>query len=293
MIEIELYKKFRSGGSEFTLQTEVSIPKGSLLTLYGPSGSGKTSFLRCLAGLVTPDRGHIIRGGEIWFDSEKKIDLRPQKRNTGYVFQDNALFPNMTVWENMRFAQQKNSSNELLEELIAAMDLQDLRNRHPDSLSGGQKQRVSLARALAQKPDLLLLDEPLAALDAEMRINLQEYILSSHRKFGLTTIMVSHDVAEIMKLSDTTVVLDQGMITKKGSPEEIFTEKRVSGKFQFTGTLLKLEQQDVIFIASVLIGNNIVRVAAHPSEIEGLNPGDKVLVASKAFNPVIYKIRQN
>lgn len=292
MIKVDIHKTLRARGGNFTLQMALSIPEGSLLTLYGPSGSGKTSFLRCLAGLLTPDQGTILVGDHTWFDGEKKIHLPPQKRNTGYVFQDNALFPNMTVVENMKFALRKSAPPGFLDELLQAMDLQDLMNRFPDSLSGGQRQRASLARALAQKPDILLLDEPLAALDAEMRFKLQDYIVSSHKRFGITTIMVSHDLAEIITLSDMTVVMQEGKIAKTGRPEEVFMEKRLSGKFQFTGTLLKLEAQDVVYIASVLIGNNIVKVVVHPSETEGFSPGDKVVVASKAFNPVIYKIGQ-
>ncbi|GGD43496.1 ATP-binding cassette domain-containing protein [Muriicola marianensis] len=290
MIEVRIHKELRSKGGDFSLDLELEIPEGQLITLYGPSGSGKTSLLRSLAGLLTPDRGRIARKEQVWFDSQKRTNLSPQKRNVGFVFQENALFPNMTVLGNLKFAQQKGSSHDLSEELIRDLDLQDLRDRYPDSLSGGQKQRVSLARALAQRPDILLLDEPLAALDAEMRLKLQEYILSSHRKFGLTTLMVSHDLAEIIKLSDLTVVMEKGRIRKTGTPREIFMERRLSGKFQFTGTLLELERERVITVASVLIGNHIIKVAAHPSEMEGLLPGDQVVVASKAFNPVIYKV---
>ncbi len=290
MIEIGIQKVLRSQEDEFTLEVELNIPPGSLLTLYGPSGSGKTSFLRCLAGLISPDRGRIEVGVNTWFDSEARTNLKPQQRNVGFVFQDHALFPNMTVLENMRFAQKKNAARSELEELLEAMDLQGLRDRYPDSLSGGQKQRVSLARALAQKPDILLLDEPLAALDASMRVKMQDYILASHKKYNLTTIMVSHDLPEIIKLSDTTAVLEKGRISRVGPPSELFMDKKLSGKFQFTGTLLTLEPQEVIYVASVLIGNNIVKVVVHPSEVEGLHPGDQIVVASKAFNPVIYRI---
>jgi molybdate transport system ATP-binding protein len=293
MIEIGIHKILKTKGSDFTLDLDLKIPRGSLLTLYGPSGSGKTSLLRCLSGLLTPDRGRIVFGDKTWFDSRTRTDVKPQRRNVGYVFQDHALFPNMTVLENMRFAQKKNASPADLEELLDAMDLQGLRNRYPDSLSGGQKQRVSLARALAQRPEILLLDEPLAALDAGMRVNMQDYILASHRKYGLTTIMVSHDLPEIIKLSDSVAVLETGKIIRTGPPSDIFMEKRLSGKFQFTGTLLALEKQDVIYIASVLIGNNLIKVVVHPSEIGGLQTGDQVVVASKAFNPVIYRIEEN
>ncbi|MBT8290326.1 MAG: ABC transporter ATP-binding protein [Muriicola sp.] len=293
MVEVRIHKKLGAGTAEFTLNTDLTIAEGSLLTLYGPSGSGKTSLLRGIAGLLPPDKGYIAFQDRTWFNSEKKINLPPQKRNIGYVFQDYALFPNMTVIENLKFAKSKSAPNNIIADLLDVMDLAALENRKPETLSGGQKQRVALARALVQQPDVLLLDEPLAALDTDMRLSLQDHILDAHNKLGLTTIMVSHDLGEIMKLSDTTAIMKEGRITQLGPPGELFMEKHISGKFQFTGTVLHLIQQDVIYIISVLIGNNIVKVVAHPSEIEGILPGDKVVVASKAFNPVIYKISGN
>ncbi|QBA63617.1 sulfate/molybdate ABC transporter ATP-binding protein [Muriicola soli] len=290
MIEARIHKKLIAAGGEFSLSAELNIPKGSLLTIYGPSGSGKTSLLRSLAGLLTPDKGFISYQNNTWFNSEKKINLPPQKRNIGYVFQDYALFPNMTVKENLEFASNKLNRKSTVDELLSAMHLMELENRKPDTLSGGQKQRVALARALAQKPDVLLLDEPLAALDTSMRTGLQAYILKAHKKEGLTTILVSHDVTEIMKLSDITIILQDGQISQIGPPGELFMEKHISGKFQFTGTVLQLIKQDVIYIVNVLIGKNVIKVVAHPAEIDGIQPGDKVVVASKAFNPVIYKI---
>ncbi|MBT8280598.1 MAG: ABC transporter ATP-binding protein [Muriicola sp.] len=290
MIKAQIHKKLSAAGGEFSLNAELNIPKGSLLTVYGPSGSGKTSLLRSLAGLLTPDKGFISFQDKTWYNSEKKINLPPQKRNIGYVFQDYALFPNMSVKENLEFASNKKDPENTVDELLSAMHLLELENRKPDTLSGGQKQRVALARALAQKPDVLLLDEPLAALDTSMRISLQEYILKAHKNQGLTTIMVSHDVTEIIKLSDMTIILDEGHISQVGPPGELFMEKHISGKFQFTGTVLQLIQEDVIYIVSVLIGKNVIKVVAHSAEIDGILPGDKVVVASKAFNPVIYKI---
>ena len=198
----------------------------------------------------------------------------------------------MTVKENLKFAQRKDRTKDLIPELIEVMELSQLENRSPDTLSGGQKQRAALARALVQQPDILLLDEPLAALDTQMSTKLQDYILKAHKDYGLTTILVSHDLGEIMKLSDTVVVLEQGKITKTGMPQEIFMNREISGKFQFTGTVLSIEKQDVIYVVTVLIYNTIIKVVADASEIEDLHNGDSVVVASKAFNPVIYKISE-
>ncbi len=292
MIDLSFQKQLKNAEGSFELNIDLKIPKGTFVTLYGPSGAGKTSLLRILAGLLVPDNGSILVNDIPWYDSEKKIHLAPQKRNIGYVFQDYALFPNMTVKENLKFAQRKGQTKDLIPELIEVMELSQLENRSPDTLSGGQKQRIALARALVQQPDILLLDEPLAALDTQMSTKLQDYILKAHKDYGLTTILVSHDLGEIMKLSDTVVVLEQGKITKTGMPQEIFINRQISGKFQFTGTVLSIEKQDVIYVVTVIIYNTIIKVVADASEIEDLHSGDSVVVASKAFNPVIYKISE-
>ncbi len=292
MIDLSFQKQLKTAEGSFELNIDLKIHKGTFVTLYGPSGAGKTSLLRILAGLLVPNKGSILVNDIPWYDSERKINLSPQKRNIGYVFQDYALFPNMTVKENLKFAQRKGQTKDLIPELIEVMELSQLENRSPDTLSGGQKQRVALARALVQQPDILLLDEPLAALDTQMSTKLQDYILKAHKDYGLTTILVSHDLGEIMKLSDTVVVLEQGKITKTGMPQEIFINRQISGKFQFTGTVLSIEKQDVIYVVTVLIYNTIIKVVADTSEIKDLHNGDSVVVASKAFNPVIYKISE-
>jgi molybdate transport system ATP-binding protein len=168
--------------------------------------------------------------------------------------------------------------------------LDGLRDRKPTELSGGQQQRVALARALVQKPDILLLDEPLAALDPEIRMKLQEYLLEAHREFELTTLLISHDLGEIIKLSDVVYRIDHGQIVQQGSPEEVFVSRQVSGKFQFTGKVLKIEKQEVVYVVTVGIDKQLVKVVAGKSDIESLKIGDTVLVASKAFNPILYKL---
>ena len=272
------------------LNVDVTIPKGEFVTLYGKSGAGKTSILRILAGLMQPEKGKVEVEGIIWYDSKKNISLSPQKRKVGLVFQEYALFPNMTVKENLEYALPKGDSSAIIDELIEIVELGDLKNRKPHSLSGGQQQRAALARSLVQKPQLLLLDEPLSALDAEMRSKLQQYIVRLHREYHLTTIMVSHDVSEILKMSDLVIELTDGKITKTGTSQDVFGHKELSGKFQFTGEILTIEKQDVIHIISVNIGNELVKVVADEKEASKLTIGDKVIVASKAFNPVIKKV---
>ena len=290
MIELSFQKKLWSSSGDMLLKVDLAIRKGKLITLFGESGAGKTSLLRIFAGLLPPDEGRILVNGTAWLDTSMKINFPPQKRKVGFLFQDYALFPNMTVKENLLFALNDKQDKKTVQELIEIIELGELQNRKPGSISGGQKQRVALARALVQKPAILLLDEPLAALDHAMRVKLQHYILQVHREYKLTTLLVSHDIAEILKMSDYMLILDEGKIIKEGIPGEIFTHKEVSGKFQFTGEIIGMQKQDFIYIVSILIGNELVKVVADEAEASKLHIGDKVLVASKAFNPIIRKI---
>ena len=180
MIKIDIHKKLKAYDSEMNLRIKCKIKKGELVTLYGESGAGKTSTLRILAGLLKPDKGEITINEVSWIDTKNKIFLAPQKRNIGYVFQDYALFPNMSVLQNLEFASGKGQNKKVITELIEMMELGDLQNRKPQTLSGGQQQRVALARALVCKPNILLLDEPLAALDYKIRLKLQDYITRIH-----------------------------------------------------------------------------------------------------------------
>lgn len=182
------------------LEVCVEIPTNELICLFGRSGSGKTTLLRMLAGLFQPDKGVIRIGETTVFDSSKKVNLPPQKRNIGFMFQDYALFPNMTVEGNIHFALDKKDYS-MADALIDAFDLDKLRRQKPEKLSGGQKQRVALARALVRKPEVLLLDEPLSALDYEMRFALQDEIAKAHHLIQATTLMVSHDKEEIRRLA--------------------------------------------------------------------------------------------
>ncbi|MFT4568317.1 MAG: molybdate transport system ATP-binding protein [Saprospiraceae bacterium] len=290
MIELKIQKSLQAANGAMNLTLDISIPQGSFITLYGESGAGKTSTLRMLAGLMDPDGGRITVNNEVWYDTSKKICLTPQKRKIGYVFQDYALFPNMTVRKNLEYALGKNQDPQRINTLIEITELSALQNRKPETLSGGQKQRVALARALVQQPEILLLDEPLAALDSKIRLRLQDYIKQVHQEFNLTTILVSHDIGEIVKLSDQVIVLEAGKVKLQGSSEEVFINKQLSGKFKFTGEILKIEKEEIVYIITVLIHSNVVKVVAQESEVHDMKIGDKVVVASKAFNPIIYKL---
>ena len=290
MIELSFVKKLKSSSGEMILDVALSLEEGKLVTLYGKSGAGKTTLLLVLAGLLKPEKGHIKVGNELWTDTEKNIQLAAQKRNVGFVFQEYALFPNMTIRENLLFALNKGQSEKIVDHLVDIIDLGQLQDRKPTTLSGGQKQRVALARALVKKPKILLLDEPLSALNHEMRAKLQSYIMEVHKEFGLTTILISHDVSEIIRLSDYLVEIDQGKVIRQGLPSDIFTNDRVNAKFQFTGEVIRMVKQDFIVIVTVLIGKDLVKVIANDKEAENLVVGDRVMIASKAFNPIIHKI---
>ncbi|MGP8214376.1 MAG: ATP-binding cassette domain-containing protein [Bacteroidia bacterium] len=290
MIRFSAHKMLHTSEGKMPLDVLFEIETGQFLSLYGNSGAGKTTILRILAGLTHAEKSNIEVEGEIWDNSEKKYHLPVQKRSIGFVFQDFALFPNLTVKENLEFSLPKNGSDKIVKELLELMELQELQKSKPQNLSGGQKQRVALARAIVRQPKILLLDEPLSALDDEMRYRLQDYIFKAHRHYKLTTILVSHHLPEIFKLSDKVCVLDKGKVIKYGASGDVFSEEKISSKFKLTGEIVEITKADVIYVISVLTGNTIVKVVANSDEITALKVGDKVQVASKAFNPVIQKI---
>ncbi len=291
MIEIDITKKLFSAQGEFTLALQLNIQQGEFISLFGESGAGKTTLLRCLAGLETPDSGTIKVNGEIWFDSKSGYNLPARKRRAGYMFQDYALFPNMTVRGNLEFALRPGANTRRIDELIELIGLGELQQRRPATLSGGQKQRVALARAMAAEPPLLLLDEPFAALDHATRVRLQDEVMQMHQHFGMTTVMISHDISEVYKLSQRVMVIEHGRIAKQGTPAEVFKAGQISGNLSFAGEVLAIASADVVFAVTLLVGNQVVRVIATPDEAKILKPGDRVMLMSKAFNPVLVPVR--
>lgn len=290
IILIDIEKEMLTADGPVKLAIRATIHKGELVALFGESGAGKTTLLRILAGLASPDSGQIRFGQSTWFDSAKRINLSPQARNLSLMFQDYALFPNMSVEKNVQFAQPIRDQKKV-RELIDLFGLAELKKRNPANLSGGQKQRVALARALAREPQLLLLDEPLSALDAEMRATLQNEIAKAHQILGVTTIMVSHDLNEVFRLASRVLFIENGSITRMGNPEEVFSDTSVSGKVQITGQIARIEKQDSVNILTVISGNNqIIKVIAFDSDLKNLQIGDQVMVFTKAFNPIICKL---
>ena len=182
---------------EFLMNHEV-------LVLFGPSGSGKTTVLRCIAGLIRPDAGRIVLGGRVFFDSAMRVFLPPKDRGIGYVFQEYALFPHMSVEKNILYGVKKSGeeSQTLFFDLIDVLNISYLLRRRPGQISGGEKQRVALARALMAEPKLLLLDEPLSALDRSIRLELQDLLLELKRRWKIPFILVTHDMEEAERMGD-------------------------------------------------------------------------------------------
>ena len=281
MISLNIKKELHGSNGVMNLDINLSLQNGEFVALSGVSGSGKTTLLRVLAGLEEAF-GEIIVDGEIWLN--EKIKKPIQKRDIGFVFQDYALFPNLSVIDNLLYVKK---DKDLAKQLLNLTDLYELKNRYPNSLSGGQKQRVSLCRALMKRPKILLMDEPLSALDPHMRLKLQDEILTLHKEFKTTTIMVSHDPSEMYKLASRVLVLKDGKIIDDGLPKDILLKTQGSQKFSFEGVLLDIIKVDVINIAIVAIGQQIVEVVLSHDEARKLQIGQKVNVSTKAFTPII------
>lgn len=286
LISVDISKKLNGPEGPFDLNAKFGLNKGEFLGIFGPSGAGKTSILKMIAGLLNPDQGEININNEDWFTS--RVNLKTSKRNIGYVFQEYALFPNMSVRQNIAFGMSE-KSDQFVMELARMVGLERLMDQRPNSLSGGQQQRVALARAMARKPSILLLDEPFSSLDEKMRSTLQEVTINLHRRFNTTSIIVSHDIGELFKLSSRMMELKEGQLREIKSVDELFSDRSISGKFKFSGQIIEIKKADAVHTLQVLIGNNLVKVVITSKEAGELQVGDHVLVVSKAFNPMIIK----
>lgn len=213
----------------------ISIEKGEFISLLGPSGCGKSTLLRIIAGLESPSNG------DIFVNSNNIVNTPVNKRNMGMVFQSYSLFPNMTAKENIAFGLKlKKAPKEEIEnkvsEIINLVGLKGREDYYPNQLSGGQQQRVAIARALVVSPDVLLLDEPLSALDAQIRVSLRKLIKEIHKKFKITTLFVTHDQEEALSISDRIFVMDKGEIVQQGTPEQIYKQPKTKFVANFIGT---------------------------------------------------------
>ena len=240
-----------------------SLEKGEFVTLLGPSGCGKSTLLRCIAGLTEYDSGKML------VDGADISSVPARMRGIAMVFQSYALFPNMTVWENIAFGlkMQKTARGEIsqrVNEAIELVELEDREHRYPGELSGGQRQRVALARSLVVRPRILLLDEPLSALDARIRKNLRDQLRKIQKELALTTLFVTHDQGEALTLSDRILLMNQGRIIQSGTAEQIYTEPASVFVAKFIGSYNLLDDRQ----AAQLLGlNNGRQVAIRPESI--------------------------
>lgn len=226
-------------------QVDLSIAQGELVTLLGPSGCGKSTLLRCIAGLTDLD------GGSIVLENKEITKLPPRSRDVGMVFQSYALFPNLTVSQNVEYGMRMRglapaARRSRCAELLALVDLEEKRDVYPQSLSGGQQQRVALARSLAVQPKLLLLDEPLSALDAKIRKNLRAEIRDIQKRLGMTTLFVTHDQEEALILSDRICIMNRGTMVQEGSPEQLYTSPRTEFAARFMGSYNVLSRPEAL-----------------------------------------------
>jgi molybdate transport system ATP-binding protein len=268
LLDINIRHSLQTANGILPMEVTFSISKGSILALTGPSGAGKTTLLRQIAGLVNPQSGKISMAQQLWLDTPQNIQVPARKRNIGFVFQDYALFPHMTVKENLLFALEKKEDEKVVDELLEDMELTQLSGRKPYQLSGGQQQRVALARTLVRKPDLLLLDEPFAALDHSMRYQLQNLLLKFHRLYQFTVIIVTHDIGEIFRVADRVMIMNHGKVTQLGSPAEVYTsETDHADALRLFGEVLSCHKLDGHLLVSALIENK-VRQLSLPLDME-------------------------
>lgn len=256
----KLQKRFSEKGAAAVEGATFEAPAGRITTLLGPSGSGKTTILRIIAGLESADQGRVLVGGD------DVIDIPVQRRGFGFVFQGFALFNHMTVRENIAFGLRTRRTAEAeiatrVDELLQLVQLEGYGGRYPTQLSGGQRQRVGLARALAPRPNVLLLDEPFGALDTRVRIELREWLRRLHEATHLTTILVTHDQEEALDLSDQIVIMDGGRIQQVGSPEEVYENPATPFVASFIGVANVLRGQ--VKAGQASIGSLSLQAPAH------------------------------
>lgn len=271
---IDIHKRFKG----FSLSVKLETSRNTM-GLLGASGCGKSMTLKCIAGIVKPEEGIIVLNDKVLFDSRQRINLPPQKRNVGYLFQNYALFPNMTVEENIGcgIKGSKKEKQSKIDEMIELLHMKGLEKHYPMELSGGQQQRVALARILAYEPDVLMLDEPFSALDAYLKENLQQELVESLKGYPGDTLLVSHNRDEVYGMCDRIAVIENGTIVLTGNAKEIFKKpvnlagarltgcKNISRAKKIAATVLEAVDWGVILHTDEIIGDSIqyVGIRAH------------------------------
>ncbi len=290
MLDARIKKRFGSGNGH-TLTLDVQVKAGGGITvLFGPSGAGKTSVLRAITGILTPDEGRITLGDDTYFDSASGISLPMQQRKVGYVFQNHALFPHLTAEQNVLYglrAESRHAARERVQELFSMMGISKTAGRYPSRLSGGEQQRVALARALATDPLIMLLDEPLSAVDMATRSRLLEEISALQRRSGIPFVYVTHNHSEAVRLGDSMVVLNEGKVVQEGIPLEIFNSPQ-------TASVARIVGAENLFVGSILHhrsedGLTTVEIKSCRLEVpfNGLPIGSHVTIAIRSEDIIV------
>ncbi|MBC7921022.1 MAG: ATP-binding cassette domain-containing protein [Ferruginibacter sp.] len=294
MFDVHVIKKLALPTGETRLDVRFTVEEGNFVVLSGKSGAGKTTLLKILAGLVKPEAGTIRVGEETWLDTRRGVWVASQQRNVGLVFQDYALFPHLTVRQNLAFGLPGKPHPAPVDDMLRRTGLETLQHRYPATLSGGQQQRVALARTLVRGSKLLLLDEPFSALDAETKGALREELVRAHRTFGLTTVLVSHEPAEY-RLADYAIELDAGRVVRQGKAAVPFQtppgpDAPSGAESPVFGEVLGIAPGAVGFEVRVRVAERVVALLATAEVVRMLQPGDQVQVSTRDFSPLIRKV---
>ncbi len=286
MLSVDITKQL----PDFTLQIRFQIEQ-DILVLFGHSGCGKTTILRCISGLIKPDSGQIMYDGKTLFDAGQDIFLAPQDRQIGYVFQDYALFPHMSVHKNIWYGAKQHTSHttQTYERLLNLLKIEHLTKRYPTQLSGGEKQRVALARALMAEPKILLLDEPLSALDNATRQELQSELKEMQKLWGIPFILVTHDPKEAKSMGNQFLFIEQGR--QADPPESWLAHDKVSGRNKFPAIVTEIVRGPVM--SKVVMkddGHEFMAVITTDSVDDlDLQPGNPVTAIMKATEMMVQK----
>lgn len=273
----------------FMLDVSAECPVAGITSLFGPSGSGKSTLLRLLAGLETPSGGYIFAHDGPWFDHAKVVNVPTRARELGWLDQHYGLFPNMSVWMQLEFAcyRPDQASRRTIQEYLERAGLADVSNAYPEQLSGGQKQRVGLLRAMMRNPKLLLLDEPFSALDAQTRATMRGLLIDWQLRTGATIVLATHQIDDVFALGQHVLCLEQGKLTKSGTPQSVFLNQPRTGLIELSAQVIAISPQDVTALVTVLLNGELVDIVLTRAEVETLTPGQEIQLGLKAFSPML------